>query len=647
MLANKSCYRTVIIGILLLWDLYFTYAQTTTTQTLTATQQKETYITNLLAAIQENGNTVTELSQQNLKNLPVGIKRTLLNNEITIGIDSAIPAPGGMMINAYTKIKIGGSKAICFEAKHLILTPTGIMSSQSSKLALISDIEIALNEKFRLLLPGDGTNFVEWDCKGFKSVNLKGLFKFSGDFIPDPELSKNATEVTAAFEANTTDPSDIVASISITPFRISGMGDMAFSVTNASVDMSDFANAPGFVIPAAYQNPYKEIPALWRGFFLKDLKVYLPSELSSEKGRTVIDVHNMLIDDSGVSGDFSVTPVLSFGEGDASGWPFSVDKLGITITQNKLTGGLLSGKLGVPFLKNDTLGFAAQIQGTTQGLKYTFSVTTNATRIFNLPFGGGLQLDKGSTIQVELLNGKFMPSAMLNGILLLENDALKARGLRFEQLHLTAEAPYLLGGKFSVASSIGFKIQNFSFCIDSIALGISNGKAALGFNVIVALMSSSDKGIAAWARFEVNASVERKTDPETGLKGKQQWQYDGVRIKSMGIDCELSIFTLKGELTFYKNDEVYGNGFHGEVAFTIKKIVPRPVSVEIYFGTKDDYKYWFVKVSVPVRIQIGTVTLLRITGGAYNRMKRKDQTSSKPVYIPDDNCGLGFIAEIG
>jgi hypothetical protein len=368
--------------------------------------------------------------------------------------------------------------------------------------------------------------------------------------------------------------------------------------------------------------------------------------MSGDNGRTVIDVNNMLIDESGFSGSFSVTPVLNFSEGDASGWPFSIEKLGITITQNRLTGGLLSGKLGIPFLKNDTIGYAAQIQGTTKGLEYNFAVTTNTSRTFNFPFGGGIRLDKGCIININLLDGKFVPSAILNGKLLLSNETVKAEGVSFEQLHLTTESPYILGGKFGLDAAIGFSVAGFSFQLDSLKLGIMNGKAALDFNVQVSLIGDNG-GVAAGAGFEVNASVHKDIDEVTKKEGRQHWEYDGVRIRFVTLDCELSIFTLKGRLDIYKKDPVYGDGFHGQVAFTIENLIPNPVEVEIYFGKKETFKYWFVKVSVPVKIPIGTVTLVKIVGGAYNRMARKDQTSTLPAYIPDGNAGMGFIAGVG
>jgi hypothetical protein len=613
-------------------------------------KQKEQYISSLLVNLEENNRTVEELSTTNLTNLPVGIKRTIGNNQIIIGIDSAKAVPGGMLINAYTQVQFDGtSKKISFEAKHLLVTPSGISSTESSRLAMITRFEIPINEQVSLILPDDGRNYIEWDCKGFKSVNLKGYFEFSGQtFIPDPELSGNKQSVTAAIEINTTDLNNIIANVSITPFRIKGLGDMAFAVTQATVDMSDYANSASFVFPANYQNNFNEVPELWRGFFLKDVKIYLPSELSSDTGRTVVEVNNLLIDESGISGNFSVSPVLSFEKGNASGWPFSVDKLGISITQNNLTGGLLTGKIGVPFLGNDTLGYSAQIESSPTGLQYFFSVVTpNETREFQLPFGGALQLHKGCVFNVEISNGKFIPSAILNGSLLIRTDIVHAEGLRFEQLHLTTESPYILGGKFTVGGGVGFRIVNFNFCIDSISLGIFSGKAALEFNVYVGLMDSDQKGIAAMARFQLNASVHRDSEPITGKPGKQHWAFDGVQVKTVAIDCELSIFTLKGRIDIYKNDPVYGNGFHGAVEFTIKKLIKEPVSVEIYFGTKEDFKYWFVKVSVPVKIPIGTVTLEKLTGGAYNRMKRLDLYSKNSDYVPDRESGLGFIAGVG
>ena len=57
--------------------------------------------------------------------------------------------------------------------------------------------------------------------------------------------------------------------------------------------------------------------------------------------------------------------------------------------------------------------------------------------------------------------------------------------------------------------------------------------------------------------------------------------------------------------------------------------------VEIYFGTKNDFRYWFTKIDIPVKIPIGTspVILTRLAGGAYNKMVRQDVENGEAQYV--------------
>lgn len=364
---------------------------------------EEQRISELLVKLENENRTVEELSEKNLTNLPVGIKRTISNNPIIIAIDSAQIVPQGMLINAYAQFAIPTTeKKITLAAKNILVTPSGIAQSEASRLVVISDYEIPISDQVKLKIPANGRNYIEWDCNGFKNINLSGIFEFSDQyFTPDPELSKGQKTVTASLDVNTSDLNNILVSTSITPFRIKGLNDMSFVVSQASADMSDYANCEGFALPVGYQNIFPDDPNLWRGFFLKDITVYLPSELSSSSQRTTVNIHNMLIDDSGVSCCFSATNILSISKGNASGWPFSVDRLSVTITQNKLTGGSLKGVLAIPFLGNDTLSYAAQIESSQTGLQYYFSVTTSTSRDFPLPFGGTVKLDKGCIFEMQ------------------------------------------------------------------------------------------------------------------------------------------------------------------------------------------------------------------------------------------------------
>ena len=53
--------------------------------------QLEQYISNLLAKIESDDRIVGELTLESLQNLPIGVKKTIGNNRIVIGIDSVSP----------------------------------------------------------------------------------------------------------------------------------------------------------------------------------------------------------------------------------------------------------------------------------------------------------------------------------------------------------------------------------------------------------------------------------------------------------------------------------------------------------------------------------------------------------------------------
>ena len=611
--------------------------------------QEEARISSLLAKVENENRTVDELITNNLTNLPVGIKKTISGTKIIIAVDSAILTPAGMIISAYTQVTLPGTtRPISLAARNILVTPAGISLTAASRLVVISEFIIPISDQVKLILPADGSNYIEWDCNGFRSVNLRGIFEFSGDyFIPDPLLSNNKKNVTASFEVNTTDFNNILISISIDPFKINGLGDITFIARQASVDMSDFVNCEGFVVPAGYQNIFSEAPQLWRGFFVKELTVLLPPEVSGSSERKAINAYNLLIDESGVSGYFSATNVLPITQGDASGWPFSVDRIDIGITQNKLTGGSLGGAIGVPFLGSDTLGYLAQIESTKTGLQYNFTVITNTTKTFNMPFGGTVMLDKGCQFEMKAGNGKFIPSAILNGTLSVQKELVNLEKLRFEGLRLSAESPYISGGTFSSTASVGIKLSGFDVGINNISLSFLSGRSSLGFDVKLSLMNKSEKGISASTRFFVNASVEATPDVSGSSYSRQKWRYDGTIVQKIYVKGSVSIFSINGGIDLLKDDPVYGNGFHGQVGLMIDKILKDTAKVEVYFGTKANYKYWYAKIDIPTNLPMGTITLSKLVGGAYSNMERKDFNDNKSEYVPKEDTGLGFMAGVG
>jgi len=615
-----------------------------------STNQEEERIGALLLKVEQENRSVDELIEKNLTNLPVGIKKTISGTKVVIAIDSARLTPEGMIISAFTQVKLPGTtRPISFAARNVLITPSGVSITGATRLVLISECVIPFSEQVKLILPADGRNYIEWDCNGFRAVNLGGIFEFSSDyFTPDPVLSPNKNKVTAGFEVNTSDFNNILISTSIDPFRVKDLGDMTFIVRQASVDMSDFINCQGFVAPPGYQNLFSDAPQLWRGFFLKELIILLPSELSNSSERTAISANNLLIDEFGMSGNFSATNVLPINKGNASGWPFSVDRIAIGIIQNRVTGGTIEGALGIPFLGSDTLGYFAQIESSPTGLQYNFSVETNTSRNYSVPFGGTVKLDKGCIFGMKGGNGRFIPSAILNGSLTIQKDQVKFEALRFEGLQLSAESPYVFGGTFASSVSGGIKLAGFELGVDNVSLGIQSGKASLGFDVKVALMGKNEKGVSASTRFFVNASVEEITIPTNTKSAEQKWVYEGIVIQKVLVKGNVSIFSINGRIDIFRDHPVYGDGFHGNVGFMINKILRDTAKVEIYFGTKVNYKYWYAKVDIPTDIPVGgAITLSKLAGGAYSNMERRDLSNIDAEYTPKENNGLGFIAQVG
>lgn len=598
-------------------------------------------INSLLDRIERENRIVEEITANNLTNLPVGLRKTVSNHTITIGIDSARITPAGMLINAYTRILLPGSEQyIQFTLRNALITPSGLSQAGPTRLELATNCRIRINEQVTLILPPDGSNYVDWDCYGFRSVSLSGMLEFSPEIFISDDPGKQG--VTARFTANTSDLNNILVETSITPFRIKGLSDMAFYVDRAVIDMSDFVNCEGFVFPNGYPSVYHDMPELWRGFFLKNLTIKLPSEFGSSGKRTEVSATNLLIDDFGLSGYLAAQNVLHAGQGSASGWPFSIESFELGIIQNRITSGTMQGILGVPFLGNEPLDYNATITSGRDGPDYSFNVKINEEKEFPVPLGGKVVLGSGCIFSVRNVDGIFMPSAFLNGSLFLSAEPANLEGLRFEKLELLAASPYIKGGIFDVSSGMNCSLAGFALSLDSISLGFRNGRALMTMNTRVALMNKEDKGISASTRFILNASVRR--DPATD---EHSWSFDGLVLEDLDISGNVSMFSLSGSISMFNDHAVYGDAFIGKVTFTAGNLISNPATAEVTFGNKEDFRYWYARLKIPTNIPLGIVTLTHIGGGAFNNMTRVDLSDPESDYIPQKDAGMGFLAETG
>jgi hypothetical protein len=608
---------------------------------------------------------VGEFKEGDEASLPMGILKEINGKTYIIAIDQARFTPRGAFFNIYARLTLPGtSEELSFAAIDVAFTPGGIAAAAGTKLQLVSTHSIRISDKVDLVLPGDKGNYIEWDCSGFKSVNLKGQFEFKRGFL-EP-LDERETKVTATFQLNAKDLHNILARVDMTPFTIAGMRDFAFEVKEAVIDMSDIANPESLMLTGNDLAAWDGDANLWKGFYLKELSVLLPTELANDRGeRPVIRASNMTIDDNGVSGKFSAANIIKLGDADAGGWPLSVDYVEVQLQHNRLAGGTLKGDVNVSFLGDAPVRYLAAIETRQDDTYYAFALEITEEKKFSC-FAGDIYLFPNSQVKIEKYKGRFIPSAVLHGKLDINKGLLKAPGISFQDLTLSTQKPYVHKGTLSLHGSVGFKIGNFQCSLDDLTLGLSSGQFAIGTHVRMSLMNSEDKGFAATTGVIVLGSVKEEIQTiNTGKyvveKTRTRWTFDKVKVGDIAINCKTTAFELEGAVSLFDDHPVYGNGFKGKLSFKLPAL-PAKIVAHAMFGAKDDYRYWHVDAFVPIRIPLASAfSIRRLLGGLSYHMERPaemdpysvpdgpDSTGMKNAdgllsYVPSREAGLGFLA---
>lgn len=630
------------------------------------TTNLDSYVDGVYKEIKDKGRYVNALSSEDMGALPVGLVREINGKVYVIAIDSARMTTTGAYFNAYFRFTFPGTtKELVFGGKNIGFTPGGISVASSTRLTLLRDQFVSINEHLELIFPGNSTNYVEWDCNGFKAANLSGVFEFDKTMLQPEDAQMD--KVRAAMQVNVKDLSNIMATVEIPAFHIAGLNDFSFTVRNAIVDMSDIANPGGLLMTGdMLEDPAS--PMLWRGFYLQEMEVGLPQQLASRQGRPTVHVTNFIIDDQGVSGNISAENIIKLGDASAGGWPLSIDKIGLSFSKNKLNGGTLGGMMTISFLGEDPLGYDATVNMRGNDTYYSFALKTTANKSYAF-FAGDITLNKDSRIQISKTEKDFLPVAVLNGKVTLNKSLLSVKDITFQDLTLSTQKPYVHSGTFDIYTGGGSKMGGFPIGFDSIHIGISEGKIGIGATVKLNFMNSSDKGFAGSTSFVVTASQEEEIQTvyvknEPIQKVTTHWKLDKVIVNDISLKVAVMAFKMDGVLSVFDNHPVYGNGFRGFLSFTIPGPIPKSKATA-YFGSKDDYRYWHVDAYIGVTIPISPVLKINgLMGGMSYHMERPPQfdpyDSRNAIdkaggmkelnevfqYIPVKEAGLGFMGGV-
>lgn len=626
----------------------------------------ENAIHSKLAFILESGNTTDNLSEEDLANLPIGIKKEIGSIIYHIIIDSVRFTPNAAYLNAYASLEFTESQQrLAFAATNIKFQPGGLAATMSSKLKLVSPKKIDIGKNIDLILAADGQNYVEFDCNGFKSINVKGLFEFSEEILLP--VDERQGKVTAVFEGNFTDLNNIIAGVSIEPFRPKKFPDITVTVSEAIIDLSDLKNPTSIHFPAGYYEA-SEVDMFWSGFYLKHARISLPNKLNDKEEDIHIDAQHLIIDKKGFSGNIGVANLFSTDNGSLNGWPFSIDSLGIHMVKNQLKGAAFKGQLVVPpFDKETPMDYYALIQTQGDSTTYQFNLKTTE-KIKASVLMANIELDPGSSITVTEKEGKFKPEAYLHGnISVKSGNKLEVKKLRFEKLHLASEKPYIRSGVWSMTGEGNQTAGKFPISISQVRLTHSEDQMKLSLNIALNLMDSEDKGFSANSTVAVFASLEKEAIQQgEEIIYEQKWEYKSTTVSAIELKVITAAFRLDGKLIFYEDDNTYGNGFRGEVQAVFADFDVQAVG---QFGKVSGYRYWYVDAMVRLPTPIGNgFGLYGMGGGLSYHMEKKENfftevnqfndqsgandeasigaSRSSTVYKPNKDIGIGFKASV-
>lgn len=644
-----------------------------------------TKVISIVNEVESKNNFIDWLIPDSTASLPFGIIKKVGEARYVVAIDSLLFEKEGAHFSAFAAIDFPGTtKKIAFRASKIKFNPSGVVSGEQAKLYLVGEQYIKVNSAVTLHLFAKNKNWVEWNCGGFKAINLCGEFLFRKTKLVPAEqtLAKSGVKgstmkdsvVRATFEIYTEDIHNFIATASISPFEINGLKGWSFAVENAIIDMSELSNSPAMALPARFRDTNLVAPELWTGFYLQSATVTLPPEFSKAGKKSEIIANNMIIDGRGLSGYFQGNNIIPQDEGSMSGWNFSISQIGVEFTNNRVSGGHMSGKVQIPITKEDQrLNYTAEAyyNESVRELNFKFLVRPESQLRMNV-FSADVELNKNSSITITKVNGYYKPVALLHGSISFDHSDFNTigSGIEFRDLLISTEAPYLKGGIFSLSTqgNSPARTRIYPVSIQEITFGIKENAPILGFNLLFNLVEDAEKSICAGTVIYLKGKIEAKDEyfpadqgrPAISFK-KTKWSLDEVKLGGVSVDVQTLPCTIKGMFEHKQDYQNYGEGFFGNAEIRIVKVIQDPIAVIGGFGHKDDFRYFFLDFKIPSKyIMPGTpMGISHLIGGVSYHMKPDKLTEPEFInlrksfntnnafalrYTPDKEMKLGIKA---
>ena len=630
---------------------------------------------------------------------PVGIKDSIKGYVYTIVFASAKLYPEYAEIKVFGGIQKHGEADLLFGSDNIKFSYEGGIIGDAT-LGLFSDFPVKRDGKKLAFVfnafqeSGNGNHqgtYLTFDCGGFVSARVDWDVIISRDWIlptdSEGKVKLGEERVTAKVALTATDLNDLVVEASVPHFTLTKDTSISFLVGNAIVDFSDQKNGVSFIPPPLYDENTGEIAYgssdietenLWKGVYFNTLEVVLPETFEQDGGKSLsFGAEALYIDSKGVTGKFYGDDVLPIETGKLgeTGWAFGIDHVEIDLIYSQVYGFGFDGSVSIPIGETDKgLRYGAIANTATE--TYNFNIGIDSTMVIPMWDVSSVVLSRGSALNITVEDKKWKAQAVLSGIMEInviateekKNTDLKIAGINFDKLLVNSYAPYVSlhpqGGHISF--SVGPLLNNAFINIDhATLLQQEDDKVMFALGMEAGVMSQDDGGAKVGGSFGI-------VGKPVVNNGKQSWEFDEIRLMSLEVHLEFGqAGYIKGGITLFSGDPVYGNGFHGYLEGGFVQDGSRykfSATASARFGTmneatNDEYKYWSFDVYVSSSaVSIPLYPPLAANGfggGMYHHMSMAgydldamaDNGLNNPysgiIYEPDPNTRLGLKATIG
>ncbi|MDP2089831.1 MAG: hypothetical protein Q8J84_10580 [Flavobacteriaceae bacterium] len=559
-----------------------------------------------------------------------------------------------------------------FIAKNIEFHPSNI-KMPPNRIELVEDVTIIANPKinFTFKKPTNSNTgcFVEWGENGFSQFGIEIHSEFTRDWLlpsPDDGISKSKAKLFALGTAW----NDLVLTGTLDKSEIVSAQGMTVLADSLSYDMSDVLNPPSITFPQNYDG---ETSNLFRGFYMKELVVEMPTTWQTHSGgKPQISVQNMIIDNTGITLFAEATNVVQFPNANVADLVASIDTVHVEIESSSLVEASVKGRIGLPVSKADSIQNPlkyialfnnAQLPSQTSYFQLTIEPTGPIEAhllkgVMTLAQTSNIvaYVDKNKKTFQTMLNGNFVWNNVKLGPVKNVNMNLGFQGIAMNYDSSLASNKFTFNaGAWSFASPQKF-LANFPVTIDNIGFKqlptagsqLLHGK--LNFDVIFNL--STDVG--GQSKLAVELAIEDNQNA-SGL-GKFKPKYIGTSISDISVYANLPAVSIDGTIQFRNDDPVFGNGFKGTLQATFK--APKvSISALAEFGNtsylhSSTYRYWRVEAAAifqPGLPFLPGVAFYGFGGGASNNMLATINNTTKKYDFTPKKGTLGFkvLAVIG